>query len=121
MSVLSHLEPQSVFSYFETICGIPHGSGNTGAIVDYCVRFAEERGLAWYRDKADNLVIRKPASPGYEGADTVILTGSMTTLSQVKPNFQLFEKLYGLHYIVPENATFATAIGAGLCSLRQQP
>lgn len=54
------------------------------------------------------------------GADTVILTGSMTTLSQVKPNFQLFEKLYGLHYIVPENATFATAIGAGLCSLRQQ-
>ena len=55
------------------------------------------------------------------GADTVILTGSMTTLSQVKPNFRLFEKLYGFHYIVPENATFATAIGAGLCSLRQQP
>ncbi len=54
------------------------------------------------------------------GADTVILTGSMTTLSQVEPNFQLFEKLYGFHYIVPENATFATAIGAGLCSLRQQ-
>lgn len=54
------------------------------------------------------------------GADTVILTGSMTTLSQVKPNFRLFEKLYGFHYIVPENATFATAIGAGLCSLRQQ-
>ncbi len=55
------------------------------------------------------------------GADTVILTGSMTTLSQVKPNFELFEKLYGIHYIVPENATFATAIGAGLYSLRRQP
>lgn len=54
------------------------------------------------------------------GADTVILTGSMTTLSQVEQNFQLFEKLYGIRYIVPENATFATAIGAGLCSLRQQ-
>lgn len=50
--------------------------------------------------------------------DTVILTGSVTTLSQVRPNFQLFEKLYGIRYIVPENATFATAIGAGLCSLR---
>ncbi len=45
----------------------------------------------------------------------------MTTLSQVKPNFELFEKLYGIHYIVPENATFATAIGAGLYSLRRQP
>lgn len=51
-------------------------------------------------------------------SDTVILTGSVTTLSQVRPNFQLFEKLYGIRYIVPENATFATAIGAGLCSLR---
>lgn len=48
---------------------------------------------------------------------TVILTGAMTTLDQVSPTFQLFEKLYGIHYIVPENATFATAIGAALYSL----
>ena len=51
---------------------------------------------------------------------TVVLTGSMTTLDQVKPNFENFEKLYGIHYIVPENATFATAIGAGLCSLKKK-
>ena len=51
---------------------------------------------------------------------TVVLTGSMTTLDQVKPNFENFEKLYGIHYIIPENATFATAIGAGLCSLRKR-
>lgn len=52
--------------------------------------------------------------------ETVILTGSVTTLSQVEANFQNFEHLYGIHYIVPENATFATAIGAGLCSLRKK-
>ena len=51
------------------------------------------------------------------GTDTVVLTGSMTTLDQVKPNFENFQRLYGVHYIVPENATFATAIGAALCSL----
>lgn len=51
---------------------------------------------------------------------TVVLTGSMTTLDQVVPNFENFEKLYGIHYIIPENATFATAIGAGLCSLGQK-
>ena len=50
---------------------------------------------------------------------TVVLTGSMTTLDQVKPNFENFEKLYGIHYIVPENATFATAIGAALYSMRR--
>ena len=100
MSVLSHLEPQSVFSYFETICGIPHGSGNTGAIVDYCVRFAEERGLAWYRDKADNLVIRKPASPGYEGADTVILQGHTDMVCEKDPGLDFDFTKDGIRLIV---------------------
>lgn len=54
------------------------------------------------------------------GTSTVILTGSMTTLDQVRPTFDQFTKLYGVEYLVPENATFATAIGAGLCSLHKQ-
>ena len=51
-------------------------------------------------------------------AKEVILTGSVTTLDQTRPNFETFERFYGIHYIIPENATFATAIGAALCSLR---
>ena len=43
MSVLSHLEPKEVFYYFEEICGIPHGSGNTKRIADYCEQFAARR------------------------------------------------------------------------------
>lgn len=54
------------------------------------------------------------------GTKTVILTGSMTTLDQAQPNFQIFNKLYGLDYIIPENATFATAIGAALWSLQKE-
>ena len=54
------------------------------------------------------------------GSKTVVLTGSMTTLDQVVPNFRFFEQLYGIHDIVPDNATFATAIGAGLCSLKKK-
>jgi len=49
--------------------------------------------------------------------NTAVLIGSMTTMEQVKANFETFERLYGIHYIIPENATFATAIGAALCSL----
>ena len=70
MGVLAQLEPKEVFSYFETICGIPHGSGNTGPIADYLVQFAKDNGLEWYRDAANNVVLTKPASPGYEGADS---------------------------------------------------
>ena len=54
------------------------------------------------------------------GADTAVLTGSVTTLSQAKPNFEDFQRLYGIRYIIPERATFATAIGAGLYSLEQR-
>ena len=51
---------------------------------------------------------------------TVVLTGSLTTLPQIVPNFAQFNRFYGIEYIVPENATFATAIGAGLCSLHKR-
>ena len=51
---------------------------------------------------------------------TVVLTGSVTTLPQARANFENFGKLYGLRYIIPENATFATAIGAALCSMREK-
>ena len=53
--------------------------------------------------------------------NTVILIGSVTTLDQARPNFEKFEELYGIHYIIPENATFATAIGAALYSLQTEP
>ena len=86
MSALRDLEPRSVFQYFETICSIPHGSGNVKALVDYCVRFARERGLSWYRDEADNLVIRKPGSPGYENADVLILQGHTDMVCEKDPD-----------------------------------
>ena len=50
-------------------------------------------------------------------AKEVILTGSVTTLDQTRHNFETFERFYGIHYIIPENATFATAYGAALYAL----
>lgn len=75
MGELTALQPAAVFRHFEDICRIPHGSGNVSALVDHCVAFAKAHGLEWDRDQADNLVIRKSASPGYENADILILQG----------------------------------------------
>lgn len=75
MSVLANYEPKSVFSYFEKLCTIPRGSGNTDGIASYLISFAKEHGLESYRDAANNVIIRKPASAGYENADTIILQG----------------------------------------------
>lgn len=76
-AVLEHLEPGSVFSFFEELCGIPHGSGNTKAISDYLVSFAEKRGLRCVQDKLNNVIIFKNGSPGYENAKPVIIQGHM--------------------------------------------
>ena len=77
MSVLQHLEPRSVFRFFEQMCAIPHGSRNTGAVSDWCAAFARERSLEYRQDGSGNIVIVKEASPGYEAAPTVILQGHL--------------------------------------------
>ena len=42
---LAGLEPASVFGYFEKLCSMPHGSGNTTNISDYLVSFAKEQNI----------------------------------------------------------------------------
>lgn len=74
---LAGLKPEKVFAYFEKLCSIPHGSGNTKAISDYLVSFARERGLRCIQDSANNVIIFKNASPGYEDHPAVILQGHM--------------------------------------------
>lgn len=77
MGVLSGLEPKRVFEIFEELCAIPHGSGNTKAISDWCVDFGKKLGLEWYQDVANNVILIAPATPGYEDAPAVILQGHL--------------------------------------------
>lgn len=75
--VLKDLEPQEVFKYFEELSQIPRGSGNEKAVSDYLVNFAKELNLEVSQDKAWNVIIRKPATTGYENATPVIIQGHM--------------------------------------------
>ncbi len=77
MSVFKDLQPFGVLEQFQALCGIPHGSGSTKAISDWCVEFAKAHGLQALQDEANNVVIVKEASPGYETAPTVILQGHL--------------------------------------------
>ena len=77
MKVLQNLEPKLVFDFFEKISDIPRGSGNEKAISDYLLKFGKELGLETIQDEALNIIIKKPASKGYEDAPTVIIQGHM--------------------------------------------
>lgn len=85
MAVLSGLKPEKVFGYFEELCKIPHGSGNTKEISDYLVAFAKERNLKVYQDEYNNVVIYKPASEGYEAAPVTILQGHCDMVAEKTP------------------------------------
>lgn len=77
MSVCMDLEPKAVFAFFEEIAQIPHGSGNTRAISDYCVEFAKLRGLFVAQDDHNNVIIKKPGTAGYEYSKPVIIQGHL--------------------------------------------
>ena len=82
MGKLAQLEMNTVFKYFEEICSIPHGSGDMERISQYCMEFAKAHALTAYRDDANNVIIKKGASKGYEKAAPVILQGHLDMVCQ---------------------------------------
>jgi len=88
MRALENCEPKRVFYYFEELCKIPHGSGNTKQISDYLADFAKEQGLEYVQDEMNNIVIYKPATPGYENAPTVIIQGHMDMVCERRPDVE---------------------------------
>ena len=75
--VLEGLKPEKVFYYFEEISQIPRGSGNEEQISDYLYNLAKSKGWEAIQDEHLNIIIKKPASKGYENAPTVMLQGHM--------------------------------------------
>ncbi len=82
---MTGLKPENVFHYFEEISKIPRGSGNTKAVSDYCVAFAQEHGLEVSQDEWNNVIIRKPASKGREKEAGIILQGHLDMVNEKTP------------------------------------
>ena len=76
-NVLKDLNPTLVFKYFEEISQVPRGSGDEKRISEFLVNFAKELNLEVVQDEHLNVIIRKPATAGYENCPGVILQGHM--------------------------------------------
>ena len=74
---LAGLQPASVFYYFEKVCSIPHGSGNTKQISDYLKSFADEHGIKCVQDELNNILMFQEGTCGMEDHEPVILQGHM--------------------------------------------
>ena len=88
MPALENCEPKRVFHYFEEICKIPHGSGNTKQISDFLVNFAKDHGFKYVQDEMNNVIIYKPGTSGYENSPTVIIQGHMDMVCEKRPDVE---------------------------------
>ncbi len=113
MGILSNLSPADVFKYFEDICNIPHGSGNMSKISEFCVNFAKTHKLDFYNDKFHNVIIRKPASVGYESHPTVILQGHLDMVCEKLPEIDFDFDNDGLNLIVDGDFIYADGTTLG--------
>nr|WP_300003070.1 aminoacyl-histidine dipeptidase [Tissierella sp.] len=77
MEKLKGLKPERVFHYFEEITKIPRCSYEERQVSDYLKEIGDKLGLETLQDENMNIIIRKPASKGYEGSPGVIIQGHM--------------------------------------------
>ena len=68
---------ERVFSIFSELNRIPRPSHHEERVADYLCQFAERLDLEYERDKENCVVIRKPASKGYEGHEPIVLLNHM--------------------------------------------
>lgn len=87
MSVLSELNPEPIWIYFEEVCGIPRLSKNEGRIRKYLIEFAKSNNLEWKEDEVGNILIIKPSSPGMENRKTVVLQSHMDMVGEKNADY----------------------------------
>lgn len=75
MRVVKPAQESPANLFFRELCSIPHGSWNSKPVADWLEKFGKDRGLETIRDAADNVIIKKPATPGYEDKPGVIFQG----------------------------------------------
>ena len=81
--VLEQIEPREVMRFFEELSSKHRCSRQEKDATDFIADFAETRGLKFHRDDLQNIIVKKPGTPGYEAAPTVILHGHIDMVCKI--------------------------------------
>ena len=112
MSVLAELEPRVIMDFFDTLTQIPRGSENEKGVSDWVVQFAKDRGLEYHQDDLWCVLVRKPGSPGYENAPTLILHGHLDMVCAKDDGVEFDFLTQGLNLL--RDGDYITADGTSL-------
>ena len=110
---LAGLQPAAVFHYFEEICAIPHGSGNTKLISDYLVAFAKQQGISYIQDELNNVILFGEGTCGYEDHAPVIIQGHMDMVCEKDADCDIDMDTQGLDVAHDETCVYAKGTTLG--------
>lgn len=79
---ISQLEPREIWRNFEALNAVPRPSKREDRIIDFMLNFGQSLGLETQRDEIGNVLIRKPASPGFENRPIVVLQAHLDMVHQ---------------------------------------
>lgn len=79
---IKDLKPASVWNYFYEITQIPRPSKKEGKIITYLLDFAQKHNLEVKKDDSGNVLIKKPATKGFENRPAVILQGHVDMVAE---------------------------------------
>ncbi len=86
MSKIENLSPECIWRNFYALTQVPRPSGHLEKVQQFLLDFAKKVGVEAFKDSANNIVMRKPASPGMENRKTVMLQAHMDMVPQKTPD-----------------------------------
>ncbi|MDD6507379.1 MAG: aminoacyl-histidine dipeptidase [Prevotellaceae bacterium] len=86
MSEIKNLQPACIWKNFYALTQVPRPSGHLEKVQQVLLDFAAKAGVEAYKDSGDNIVMKKPATPGYEHKKTVLLQAHMDMVPQKTPD-----------------------------------
>ena len=85
MNEIQNLQPQCIWKNFYALTQVPRPSGHLEKIQQFLLDFGKQAGVEVFKDEADNIVFRKPATPGMENRKGIILQAHMDMVPQKTP------------------------------------
>lgn len=74
---ITDLKPQSIWTIFDEITKVPRPSKKEEKIRQYVKDWAEKNSISFKEDEVGNILLSKPATPGYEAAPTLTMQAHM--------------------------------------------
>lgn len=80
--MLQNIEPAMVWKHFEALNAVPRPSKKEERVIQFMLDFGKGLNLETLQDSAGNVIIRKPATKGFEDRKTVVLQSHLDMVHQ---------------------------------------